>query len=289
MWVNNLNPVLLHLGPLEIRWYGLVYIFGFFMVIIWLKYLNKKGIIALSKDEIWDFCFYLMLGVLIGSRLFMIFWNPEIYLIRPWNLLKIWEGGMSFHGGFVGIVTAAWLYCKKKKLSFWKMVDVMSVPTIFALALGRLANFINGELVGRIWNGNWCVVFPDYGQECRHPNMIYSFFQRMIVFGWLFFLTFWKESKPGQVTSVPFCRNAPKVSEVGDLPLTPFREGFIFWNFVLGEGLGRIIVDFFREDILYAGFSLGQWFSAVMVIAAIIMFAKNHKEDWKEIFNFRTH
>lgn len=256
MWTPNLDPVLLHLGPLEIRWYGLVYVLGFFLAIAWLKHLQKKGLISLSKDEIWDFVFYLMLGVLIGSRLFMIFWNPEIYLFRPWNLLKIWEGGMSFHGGFVGIVTACLLYCRKKKLNFWKMADVMSVPTIFALALGRLANFVNGELVGRVWNGKFCVVFPDYGSECRHPNMIYSFFQRMVVFGWLFFLTFWNEFKPG----------------------------FIFWNFVFWEGLGRIIVDFYREDILYLGFSLGQWFSAVMVIAATIAFVKYYKEDWKTVF-----
>ena len=256
MWTHNLDPVLLHLGPLEIRWYGLVYILGFFLAILWLKYLHKKGIISLNKEEIWDFVFYLMLGVLIGSRLFMIFWNPEIYLYHPLNLLKIWEGGMSFHGGLVGIVLAAWLYCKKKKLHFWKMADVMSVPTLFALALGRLANFINGELVGRAWDGKWCVVFPEYGPECRHPNMIYSFFQRMVVFGWLFFLTFWKEFKPG----------------------------FLFWNFVFWEGLGRIIVDFYREDTLYFGFSLGQWFSAVMVIAAIVAFVKYYREDWKNIF-----
>jgi len=256
MWVHNLNPVLLDLGPVEIRWYGLVYILGFFLAIAWLRYVSKKGFISLSKDEIWDFVFYLMVGVLVGSRLFMIFWNPEIYLLKPWNLLKIWEGGMSFHGGFVGIVTAAWLYCKKKKLHFWKMADVMSVPTIFALALGRLANFINGELVGRVWDGKWCVIFPDYGTECRHPNMVYSFFQRLIVSGWLFLLTFWKEFKPG----------------------------FIFWNFVFWEGLGRIIVDFYREDTLYLSFSLGQWFSAVMVIVALVAFVKYYKEDWKKVF-----
>ena len=101
--------------------------------------------------------------------------------------------------------------------------------------------------------------------------MIYSFFQRMLVFGWLFFLTFWKEFKPGQVTSVR------------DLPLTPFRAGFIFWNFVFWEGLGRIIVDFFREDTLYIGFSLGQWFSAVMVLSALVMFGKFYKDDWKKV------
>ncbi len=262
MWTHNLNPTLLHFGPLEIRWYGLVYVLSFFLAVGWLFYLRKKGQITfLSKDEIWDFVFYLMLGVLLGARLFEVFWEPAYYLSTPVNLLKIWEGGMSFHGGFVGIVAAAWLYCKKKKLSFLMMSDAMSVPTIFALALGRLANFLNGELVGRIWNGKWCVIFPEYGSECRHPNMIYSFFQRMMVFGWLFFLSFWKEFKPG----------------------------FLFWNFVFWEGLGRIIVDFFREDTLYLGFSLGQWFSSAMVIAAAIAFIKYYKEDWKKFFQKETY
>ena len=123
------------------------------------------------------------------------------------------------------------------------------------LSLGRIANFINGELVGRVWNGKWCVVFPGY-DECRHPNMIYSFFQRMLVFGWLFFLTFWKEFKPG----------------------------FVFWNFVFWEGLGRIVVDFFREDALYLSFSLGQWFSAVMVVVAIIAVVKYYRDDLKTMF-----
>ena len=255
MWTHNLDPTLLQLVHLEIRWYGLVYVLGFFLTVFWLQHMRKKGFIQLSKDEIWDLVFFLMVGVLVGSRLFLVFWNPEIYLSHPLNLIKIWEGGMSFHGGFVGIVAACWFYCKRKKLPFWKIADVMSVPTIFALAFGRLANFINGELVGRVWDGKWCVVFPDYGSECRHPNMIYSFFQRMAVFGWLFLLTFWKEFKPG----------------------------FIFWNFVFWEGLGRIIMDFFREDTLYLGFSLGQWFSLIMVIVALVMFGKFYKEDWKKI------
>src|SRR3989344_4224135 len=260
MWINTLDPVLVHLGPLEIRWYGLVYVMGFFLAIAWLKYVQKKGLISLSRDEIWDFVFYMMLGVLIGSRLFMIFWNPEIYLFNPLNLLKIWEGGMSFHGGLVGIVTAAYLYCKKKKLPFWKLADVMSVPTIFVLSLGRLANFVNGELVGRVWNGRWCVVFPDYGQECRHPNMIYSFFQRLAVFGWLYFLNIWQEFKPG----------------------------FIFWNLVFWEGIGRFIMDFFREDTLYLGLSLGQWFSVIMVVIAAWMFWRHYKDDWKTVYLLRN-
>ncbi len=273
MWVHNLNPVLLDLGPVEIRWYGLTYVLGFFLSVGWLFYLRKKKQIALDKDGIWDFVFYLMLGVLIGSRVFEIFWEPRYYLSNPLNLLKFWQGGMSFHGGFVGIVTAAWIYCKKKNLSFWQMADLLSVPTIFALALGRLANFVNGELVGRIWEGKWCVVFPDYDSQCRRPSMIYAFFQRTIVFGWLFLLTFWKEFKPGQVAGT------------SDRAFTSFRPGFIFWNFVFWEGLGRIIVDFYREDMLYFGLSLGQWFSSIMVVAAVTAFIKIYSEDWKQLFS----
>ncbi len=257
MYLHNLNPTLFQLGPLEIRWYGLVYVLGFLLAVWWLNYLRKKNLHTLSKDEIWDLIFYLMLGVLIGSRVFMIFWDPQTYLLHPLNLLKIWQGGMSFHGGFVGIVAACWWYCKKKKLNFWQVADIISVPAIFALALGRIANFINGELVGRVWNGPWCVVFPDYGPQCRHPNMIYSFFERMMVFGWLYGLSVWKEFKPG----------------------------FIFWNFVFWEGVGRFLLDFFREDILYFGLSLGQWFSSIMIVVALIVFIKKYREDWKKVIS----
>ena len=145
MWVHDLNPVLLNLGSLEVRYYGLVYVLGFFISIWWLFYLKKKGKLGLEKNEIWDFAFYLMLGVLIGSRLFMIFWEPSVYLMRPWELLMIWKGGMSFHGGFLGIAVAGWLYCKKKKLNLGRMADVLAMPAIFALALGRVANFIKKE------------------------------------------------------------------------------------------------------------------------------------------------
>ena len=138
------------------------------------------------------------------------------------------------------------------------MADIISLPAILALALGRIANFINGELVGRVWNGSWCVVFPDYGHECRHPNMIYSFVERMGVFFWLWWLSARKS----------------------------FAPGFVFWNFVFWEGMGRIIVDFYREypvENIFFGFSLGQWFSLAMVLIAGIFFWKKYQEDWKKI------
>jgi len=238
-----------------------MYVLGFFLSVWWMFYLQKKGKLHIQKEQIWDFTFYCMVGVLIGARLFMIFWQPSVYLFKPWNLLKIWEGGMSFHGGFVGIVVAGWWYCKKHKLNFWTMADILSVPMILALALGRIANFINAELIGRVTNVSWCI---DHSQNqyvanlpsgCRHPSTLYAAAKRFAVFGWLLFLTF---------------RNT-------------FKPGFIFWNFVFFEGLGRFIVDFYREDVLYVGLSIGQWFSVIMVIISIIVFLKYYRKDCQKM------
>jgi phosphatidylglycerol:prolipoprotein diacylglycerol transferase len=252
MWID---PVLFKLGALEIRYYGLVYVVGFFLSVWWMFYLRKRRRLELSKEEIWDFMFWLMLGVLIGSRLFMIFWEPGIFLLKPWELLKIWQGGMSFHGGLSGAVLTSLWWCRKKKINFWRLADMLVVPAVFALALGRIANFINGELVGRICDGRWCINFPGYSGY-RHPSTLYASGKRFLVFFWLVWLSFWKEFKPG----------------------------FIFWNFVFFEGFGRILVDFYREDILYFGFSLGQWFSLAMVVVAFAVFVKFYREDWKKVF-----
>ena len=258
MWVHTLNPTLVTLGPVEIRWYGLVYVLGFLLGWWWLRQAQKKGLLPLSEEQISDLIFYLMVGVLIGSRLFMVFWNPEIYLWKPWNLLFIWQGGMSFHGGFVGIVIACAWYCRKHHQDFWKIADILSVPALLALGLGRIANFINGELWGRPWNGSWCVNFKNTGggDLCRHPNMIYAALQRFLVTGWLWFLSSGK-----------------------------YKPGFIFWNFVFWEGLGRFAVDFFRENALFLGLSLGQWFSLVMMLVAGTVFWKRYRKDWRVLFS----
>ena len=257
MWVNNLDPVILNLGFAEIRWYGVVYVLGFFFSLWWLLQLQKKGKLQLSKEEVWDFFLNLMLGVLLGSRLLMMAWDPQTYLFHPLNLLKFWEGGMSFHGGFVGIVLAGWLFCWKKKVNFWQMADYLSIPAVLALGLGRIANFLNGELVGRLFNGRWCVVFPGYDQQCRHPYVLYEAGKRFLIFGWLLVLN-WKNE---------------------------FKTGFIFWNFVLLEGLGRFLLDFYREEALYSGLTLGQWFSLVMVVVAGMVLVSGYIGEWKKLLS----
>ena len=257
-----IDPTILSLGPLEIRWYGVVYVLGFLLAAWWLQ--KNKEELNLTKEQVWDFIFYLILGVLIGSRLFMIFWNPQVYLLRPWNLLFIWQGGMSFHGGFAGVVIAGYWYCKKNRLNFWKVADIVSIPAIFALALGRVANFINGELWGRVTTSSWGIIFEnaplvDGVNQPRHPSTLYAAAKRFAIFGYLLFLTFKKEFKPG----------------------------FIFWNFVFFEGLGRIIVDFYRDNQLFLNLSLGQWFSLMMVVISLYAFNKFYKDDCRLLFKRR--
>ncbi len=261
MWIHSLNPVLLDLGPVEIRWYGLTYVFGFLLA-AWFVH-KYRHTVPLEKEEVWDLILYVILGVLIGSRLFEVFWDPSYYLSNPLNFFKVWNGGMSFHGGFVGILVALWLFARKKQRSFLQLADLLSFPAMFALALGRIANFINGELWGTVTNVSWCVDFsqnphvPNVPEGCRHPQQLYAAAYRFAIAGWLLFLT----------------------------TKNKFKPGLIFWNFVLLEGIGRFIVDFWREDILWGPLTIGQWFSMVMVLVALYIIIKNYCKELSKLWH----
>jgi len=160
MWVHNFNPVLLDLGVLEIRYYGLVYVLGFVFALFWL--LKYRREIDFSKDQVYDLVFYLILGGIVGARLFhILFWEPSYYFAEPLKMLFFWEGGMAFHGGIIGGLIGAWLFHSQKKFKFWKVADLLTIPMIIVFAVGRLANFINGELIGTVTNAKWCVDFGD--------------------------------------------------------------------------------------------------------------------------------
>ena len=206
--------------------------------------MNKRELLGLNKDEVNDLSFWVMVGVLIGSRVFhILFWDLSYYWNDPIKILYFWQGGMAFHGGLVGAFIAGWIYCRKKKVNVWKVADILAIPTLIALALGRIANFINGELVGRVTNISWCVDFGD--KLCRHPYQIYDALGRFAVAG---LLLFWNKRK----------------------------EGNLFLFMVLLLGIERFIVDFFKEDILYYSLSVGQWMSLAMVIIAIVVLYKRN-------------
>jgi len=257
MITHNFDPVVFSIGPLDVYWYSLAYIAGVFFVIYWLRYLAKRDVVDYTKKQIEDYAFFLISGVVIGARLFMFVWEPAYYFSNPLEIFMIWKGGMSFHGGLVGIVVANYLWCRKHKWDMWRMADYAAAPIMASLALGRIANFINGELLGRATSVPWCVVYNGV-EGCRHPSTLYAAGKRFIITGWLFWLN---------VRSI----------------VHAWTPGFIFWNFVFWDGVTRLILDVFREDVLYYGLSKGQWMCVVMVIVSVYMFARYYKDDWKRL------
>ncbi len=253
MWTYSLDPVLVSFWGLDIRWYGIIYALGFLLALWFL--LRSRQELGLSKDQSYDLLFYIMIGDILGARLFhVLFWEPAYYFAHPLEILYLWHGGLAFHGGLVGVVLAAWLYCKKNKVPFFKVADVLSIPALIGLGLGRIANFINGELVGTVTNVPWCVDFGD--GLCRHPYVLYSAVKRFALAGLLYAL---------------------KKSFV-------LRDGFLFWTMLLLLGVGRFFLDFLREDILYYGLSVGQWMSLIMAIIAFVILLKNYRDDLRKIF-----
>jgi phosphatidylglycerol---prolipoprotein diacylglyceryl transferase len=255
MFIHNIDPVFFSIGSLEIRYYGLVYSLGFILVYFLLRYYSNKKIIKLSNDQIDILLVYLMVGLILGARLFeILFWEPQYYFSDIKRILYIHQGGLSFHGGLFGIIVSGYLFCKKYKFNFFEIADIVVIPAALMLAFGRIANFINGELPGRITNVSWCVQFPYY-EGCRHPSQLYGSLKRFIIFFWLLVLN-----------------------------KKQWKSGFLFWNFILLDGLGRFIVDFFRDNTLHFGLTMGQILSLFTISISAYYLYKNHKEDLKKLF-----
>ena len=251
MFTSSLDPVLLQLGPLQIRWYGIIFLLGFIIAYFWLQHERKQGRLALSRDDISDLLFYLFVGVLVGSRFFAVFiWEPAYYFAHPGKILAVWEGGLAFHGGLIGAAIAAWLFSRKKNIPLAALADTLTLPAVLGLAFGRIANFINGELWGTATNVALCVNFPGV-EGCRHPTQMYYALKRFIVFGILLLLAQKSERKPG----------------------------FLFWSMVALFGIGRFIIDFFKDDPIIGLLTMGQYLSLGMLIVSSWMLLSRYREE----------
>ena len=254
MFVHNIDPVLLDLGPLQIRYYGLFWLIGFVMGYFLLIHLAKRKELSITKDDIADLFLYIVIGTVLGARLFYILvYNLLFYLANPFEMLAVWHGGLSFHGGLIGAVAAGFIYYRRKKISFYDIADIVVIPLALGLALGRIGNFINGELYGRITDAPWAVKFPD-AEGFRHPSQIYASFKNLIIF---FALWSIKDKK---------------------LP-----KGFIFWAFVVMYSALRFIVEFFRQPDEQLGFiigflSMGQVLSVIMFSIGVFFIHKVYKK-----------
>ena len=257
MFYHTFNPVLFHLGPFEIRYYGIAYIIGFLAAYYVLKQAAKyRWVKNFENDAPDNLLTYLLLGLIIGARLgdFLIY-NPSTLIYNPLEVLMIWHGGMSFHGGLIGVVIATLLYCRKYKVKFYNLADILIFPALIGMFLTRIANFINGELWGTLTNVSWCV---DYSKNtyiqglpegCRHPSQLYEALKNLLIFGIL--------------CAVKSKKKLPK--------------GSLFWLFILLYGILRFLITFYREDPRYWGLSTGQWLNVGMVILAGLWLWKESK------------
>ncbi len=218
-FVHDISPVLLSLGPLNIRYYGLVYMVGFLLVFYLLRRAARNKTLALGEDALERFVLLLIAGVVVGARLFeVLIYNPGHYLSNPLEILQVWKGGLSFHGGLAGVLFVTWLFSRKQgRPTFFTLTDMLVLPALAMLAFGRLANFINGELYGGVTDAAWGVSF--HGAEgYRHPTQIYESFKNALSFGILFFIHSFRP-----------------------------RTGVLTSAFLIAYGSFRFVIEFFKD------------------------------------------
>jgi len=247
-----IDPVLIEIGPFAIRWYALAYIFG--LVLGW-RYMRRLAIrppyVAEPRD-IDDFLVWATLGVVIGGRLgYVLFYRPEFYLEHPMAALQVWQGGMSFHGGLLGVVIIGVIFCRRRAIRIAPFADLVFCAAPIGLFLGRLANFVNGKLVGRVADVPWAMVFPGYGPDPRHPSQLYQ----AALEGFVLF-----------VILALLCR----------VEAVRRRPGTLSGVFLIGYAICRSIGELFRQPdthigFLAAGSTMGQWLSLPMLVVGVAL------------------
>jgi phosphatidylglycerol---prolipoprotein diacylglyceryl transferase len=245
----EIDPVIFKIGPLAVRWYGLMYVLGFVSsYLLVLREISRKRL-GITRSQVDDLYFYLVLGLLVGARLgYAIFYNLPYYIANPLEVLVLWHGGMSFHGGAIGTFVAGYWVMRKRGIDFFRMADTIIPTAPIGLFLGRIANFINGELFGKPTNVPWAMIFPEGGPVPRHPSQLYE----AGLEGAALFIILW------------FYRDRKK------------RDGDVFAVFLVFYGLFRFFCEFFREPDIQMGYlfgliTMGQALSLVMVIMGLML------------------
>ena len=253
MYTHNLDPVLFDFGFMAIRWYSLAYIFG--ILIGW--WLGKKIILKkfdnFSVSEFDNLITYIIISIILGGRIgYVLFYDLGFYLSNPLEILKIWRGGMSFHGALIGIILGVYLFSLEKKISTFLLLDIISCVAPVGIFFGRVANFINGELIGKTTNMYWGVIFPKIDNIARHPSQLYeAFLEGLILFVILNFVLLQKN----------------------------YRIGTCSYLFLIIYGSFRIFAELFREPDVQIGYlfnllSMGTLLSILMILAGTIIFFK---------------
>ncbi len=262
MYTHNLDPVLIDFGFIMIRWYSLSYIFG--IVLGWwlgkkiINHILKQITLNFNTKEFDDLITYLIISIIIGGRLgYVIFYNLGLYINNPLDVLKVWEGGMSFHGALVGIIIGTYLFSKKRDVPTFFLLDVIACVSPVGIFLGRIANFINGELIGKVTEVSWSVIFPAIDRLPRHPSQLYE----AILEGAVLFL----------ILNSKIFRHR-------------YKMGTCSYLFLIYYGIFRIISEFFRQPdpqigYLFNLFSMGTLLSFFMIIAGLVILRVLRKKN----------
>ena len=199
----RIDPDIIKFGPFAVRWYGVMYLIGFAVSYLLVRYQLRRKKISIRVEDIDSLYLFLLSGLVIGARLgYVIFYNLSSYMEHPLEIFAVWHGGMSFHGGLIGSVVAGVIFCRKYRVDFWQAADLIIVTAPIGLGLGRIGNFINGELYGRVTDVPWAMVFPSGGPLPRHPSELYEFLlEGVLLFSILWFLRN-KNWKSGILTSL---------------------------------------------------------------------------------------
>ena len=267
MIVHNFDPVLIDLGVFQIRWYSIAYIIG--IILSWIysikiikKITIKHNFTKIKQEDFDDLIIYLILGIILGGRLgYVIFYNFEYYSKNIFEILKLWEGGMSFHGGLLGVIISTVIFSKIRRINFFHFSDIICCAAPIGLFLGRIANFINGELFGKISTLPWAVVFPNSDNIARHPSQIYeAILEGIILFILINFFALKKQLL--------------------------LRTGYVSGLFLIFYSIARIVGENFREPDQHLGyffnyFSMGVMLSFATFLAGcfIILFIKNNEQN----------
>ncbi len=265
MVLPYIDPVIFSVGPVAVRWYGLMYVIGFIASYFLVRAQITRYNYNLLEENFDNLNTLLILAVVIGGRLgYVLFYNFSYYLQHPGEILSTWHGGMSFHGACLALIITGVLFCKFKKLDFWKTADIYVATVPIGLGLGRLGNLINSELYGRETTVPWAVIFPQIDNIPRHPSQIYQ----AVLEGIVLFLLLW------------YCRNLPWQKRKN------FPHGSILALFLIGYGLLRIFAENFRQPDIQLGFilaqiTMGQILSAGMIFAGFFIWGWRIKSNKK--------
>jgi phosphatidylglycerol:prolipoprotein diacylglycerol transferase len=248
----RISPTIVRIGPFQVRWYGLMYLLGFASSYLLFRYqVKKKKPEGVTPQVVENLYFWLILALVVGARLgYVIFYNPGFYIREPLKIFAVWEGGMSFHGGLIGVFLTGIIFARVHKLDFWLMTDLF-VPTIApGLFFGRMGNFINGELFGRPSNVPWTMVFPEGGNVPRHPSQLYE----ALFEGVILFLILWLSKDR----------------------LTKKRRGLVLSLFLILYGIFRFSIEFTRQPdpqlgFILGPFTMGQVLSGSMFLAGLLI------------------